>query len=203
MDARRRNGGRSGWPRLLLSGALGLALAGCEHAKLLRPQVLKQLDTDVAALVNELPNLDHQNEAIIGRLFAHGGLTRAKVGADGVMRDRIRIPRNEYIWKPAIVVMPRGGVLELDVTNEDHNHHMVFMPHNGEREVLDLPALTRGVVRVELDQPGYYWFGCPVSNHATRGMLGLVLVKGEAPPGAKLDRPAQPRPPKGRNAHAH
>ena len=183
---------------------LGLAilLSGCEHGKLLRPSVLKQLDTDVAALVNELPDIDHQNEAIVGRLFAHGGLTRATLGPDGVMRDAIRIPQNEYIWKPAIVVMPRGGTLELDVSNEDHHHHMVYMPHNGERQVLDLPAGSRGVVRVQLDAPGYYWFGCPVSDHATRGMLGLVLVKGDVPPEARLDRPAQPRP--GRShGHAH
>lgn len=183
--------------------ACATLLAGCEHVKLLRPQVLKQLDTDVAALVNELPNVDHQNEAIIGRLFAHGGLTRARLDADGVMRDQVRIPFNEFIWKPAIVVMPRGGVLELDVTNEDQNHHMVYMPHNGARQVLDLPAQTRGVIRVQLDAPGYYWFGCPVANHATRGMLGLVLVKGEVPPEAKLDRPPQPRPPQGRRQHAH
>lgn len=187
----------------LLTLALAQFLAGCEHAKLLRPQVLKQLDTDVAALVNELPEMDHQNKAIIGRLFAQGGLTRASLGEDGIMRGRIRIPANEYIWKPAIVVMPQGGVLELDVANEDVAHHMMYMPHNGEREVLDLPAQTRGIIRVQLDQPGYYWFGCPVANHATRGMLGLVLVKGEVPPGAKLDRPPQPRPPEGRDRHAH
>ena len=177
-------------------------VAGCEYAGLLRPNVLVQLDPPTVRLLNELPNLDHQNEAIIGRLFAHGGLTHANLGPDGVMRDQIRIPVNEYIWKPAIVVMPQGGVLELDVTNEDHNHHMVYMPHHGEREVLDLPARTRGIIRVQLDQPGYYWFGCPVANHATRGMLGLVLVKGEVPPEAKLDRPPQPRPPHGRHRHA-
>lgn len=188
---------------VVISVFLLVTLGACEHAKLLRPKVLKQLDTDVAALVNELPEVDHPNEAIIGRLFAHGGLTRAKLGADGVMRDSIRVQVNEYIWKPAIVVMPRGGILELDITNEDHNHHMVFMPHNGERQLLDLPARTRGLIRVELDQPGYYWFGCPVANHATRGMLGLVLVKGDVPEEARLDRPKQPRPPHGRKQHAH
>jgi PQQ system protein len=188
---------------VILSVASLVALTGCEHMKLLRPKVLKQLNTDIAALVNELPEVDHQNEAIIGRLFAHGGLTRAELGADGVMRDRVRVEVNEYLWRPAIIVMPRGGTLELDVTNEDYNHHMVFMPHNGERQLLDLPAKTRGVIRVELDEPGYYWFGCPVANHATRGMLGLVLVKGEVPPEAKLDRPPQPRPPHGRDGHAH
>ena len=194
---------RAGAVAVLVAIAAVLIVSGCEHAKLVRPQVLKQLDSDVAALVNELPKLDHQNELILGRLFAHGGLTRASLGADGVMRDRIRIPVNEYIWKPAIVVMARGGVLELDVTNEDHQHHMVYMPHNGDRQVLDLPARTRGIVKVQLDEPGYYWFGCPVGNHATRGKLGLVLVGGEVPAEAKLDRPPQPRPPHGRHQHAH
>lgn len=175
-----------------------LALAACEHAKLVRPNVLKQLDTDVAALVNELPEVDKQNEAIIGRLFAHGGLTRAKLGSDGIMRDRIAIPANEFIWKPAIVVMPRGGTLELDVTNQDQNHHMIYMPHNSDRQVMDLPAGTRGVIRVTLDQPGYYWFGCPVANHAGRGMLGLVLVKGDVPASARLDRSRQRRPGEGK-----
>lgn len=55
------------------------------------------------------------------------------------------------------------------------------------------------MIRVQLDTPGYYWFGCPVGNHATRGMLGLVLVKGETTPGARMDRPDQVRPPHGRN----
>jgi PQQ system protein len=193
----------SAWPLGLVLLLVAMLSGGCEHAKLLRPQVLQQLDTDVAALVNTLPDVDHQNEGIIGRLFVHGGLSHAETGSDGVMRDRIRVPVNEYIWKPSIIVMPRGGVLELDVTNQDHNHHMVLMPDNGERQVLDLPAMTRGVVRVQLDAPGYYWFGCPVANHATRGMLGLVLVQGEVPSQAKLDRPPQNRPPHGRHDHAH
>lgn len=45
------------------------------------------------------------------------------------LRDKIQIPVNEYIWKPAIIRMTRGGILELDITNEDHNHHMILMPH--------------------------------------------------------------------------
>jgi PQQ system protein len=121
------------------------------------------------------------------------------------MRDRIRIPKDEYLWYPAIIIMPRGGTLELDVTNEDQRPHAIFAPANGERQVVEFPAATRGVVRVTLDQPGMYWFGCPVANHANRGMLGFVLVKGEVPPEARLDRPRQPqagnrRPPRG---HRH
>jgi len=65
-------------------------------------------------LVDELPEVDHPNEAIVGRLFVHGGLAHATVGGDGVMRAAIAVPENEYIWRPAIIVMPRGGILELD-----------------------------------------------------------------------------------------
>jgi PQQ system protein len=47
---------------------------------------------------------------------------------------------------------------------------------------------------VSLSEPGLYWFGCPVSNHAGRGMLGLIIVRGDSPPNAILDRPEQPQP---------
>jgi PQQ system protein len=177
-----------------MAAGLVLLLAGCEHAKLVRPSVLKQLDTDVAALVNELPEVDHPNKAIIARLFPHGGLVRAKVGDDGIMRSEIAVPEDEMIWKPAIVVMPRGGTLELDIDNDDGAHHMAYMPSDGERQILDLPPKTRGRVTIHLSQPGLYWFGCPVANHAGRGMLGLVVVKGEVPGAARLDRPRQLRP---------
>ncbi len=177
-----------------LAIVLLVPLAACEHAKLLRPTVLKQLDTDVAALVNELPEVEHPNKAIIARLFPHGGLTRASLAADGVMHAEIGVPPGEMIWKPAIVVMPRGGTLQLEVDNHDDAHHMAYMPSDGERQLLDLPPQTRGRVEVRLSQPGLYWFGCPVADHAGRGMLGLVIVKGEVPDGARLDRPRQPRP---------
>lgn len=180
-----------------LCTGLVFLVAGCEHAKLLRPSVLKQLDTDVAALVNELPEVDHPNKAIVARLFAHGGLVRAKLRDDGVMQSEIGVPKDEMIWKPAIVVMPRGGTLELEVDNDDAAHHMAFMPSDGERQLLDLPPKTRGRVVIHLSQPGLYWFGCPVADHAGRGMLGLVLVKGDVPDSARLDRPKQKRPGEG------
>jgi PQQ system protein len=174
---------------------LVLALApGCNYLRLLRPSALKQLDPDVVRLVNELPEVDEPNKAIVARLFAHGGLGYAERGEDGVMRGRIAIPENQYIWKPAIMVMEQGGDLELEFQNEDQNFHIAFLPSDGERQVLELPRHTGGKARVHLGQPGLYWFGCPVANHAGRGMLGLVIVKGETPAAARLDRPAQPRP---------
>ncbi|HVM38717.1 MAG TPA: MSMEG_3727 family PQQ-associated protein [Sphingomicrobium sp.] len=180
-----------------------LSLASCEYLGLVRPSVLGQVDPEMATLINELPNLDEMNEAMIGRLYATGGASRANLGRDGVWRDRIRVPRDEYLWYPAIIIMQRGGTLELDITNEDHRTHAMLAPSNGERQNLMLPASTRGIVRVTLDQPGLYWFGCPVANHAGRGMLGFVLVKGEVPPEARLDRPRQPQPGNRRPPRAH
>jgi PQQ system protein len=183
--------------RLFLTFAISLGMltfSSCEYVRLLRPSVLKQLNPRVVRLVNELPEVDHPNEAIVARLFAHGGLSHAKLGGDGVFRDRIYVPENQYIWYPAIIVMERGGDLELEFSNDDVVTHAAFVPSDGDRQVLMLPVHQAGKVRVTLNQPGLYWFGCPISNHAGRGMLGLVMVKGETPAEAKLDRPKQVRP---------
>ena len=179
---------------LAVAALLLVSATGCNYVRLLRPSVLKQLNPDVVRLLNELPAVDHPNEAIIARLFAHGGLSHAREGADGVMRDRIRVPKNEFIWKPAIIRMPHSGELELEFSNEDQTLHMALLPSNGQRQLLHLPMRQAGRVRIRLDEPGLYWFGCPVSNHAGRGMLGLVIVPGEVPQEAKLDRPKQKRP---------
>ena len=172
-----------------------LAVIFPDYFRLLRPNVLKQLDPQVVKLVNELPGVDKQNEEILGRLFVHGGLNHAKEGDDGVMRVDVRAPSGELIWTPAVVVMPRGGDLEVDLFNDDpYVHHAAILPSNGDKQYVNLPIHSRATVRVSLDGPGYYWFGCPVGNHVGRGMLGLILVKGDVPDGARLDRPDQPRP---------
>jgi PQQ system protein len=181
--------------RLIIVLLVPLFLSSCEYVRLLRPNVLKQLNPRVVRLVNELPEVDQPNEEIVGRLFAHGGLGHAVRGGDGVYRARINVPSGQYIWEPAIIVMERGGELELDFSNHDpFSYHAAIVPSNGSREFLMLPAHKRGQVRVRLDGPGYYFFGCPVANHAGRGMLGLILVSGDAPDTAKLDRPKQNRP---------
>lgn len=174
---------------------IGLLSGGCRYGELLLPSRLEQLNPRVVALVDELPEMDEPNKAIIARLFPHGGLSHATLGDDGIMRDRIRVPKDQFIWEPAIIVMPRSGELDLEFQNEDSNFHVAFLPSNGEREVLEMPDHSAGLAKIQLDQPGLYWFGCPVANHAGRGMLGLVIVRGEVtPPEAKLDRPPQRRP---------
>ena len=118
--------------------------ASCNYARLLRPRALKQLNPRVVEMVNYLPDVDDPNERIIARLFAHGGLSHAELGEDGVFRDRVRVPRDEFIWYPAIVVMKRAGELELEFSNEDVSFHIAFLPNHGAREVLQLPSETAG-----------------------------------------------------------
>jgi PQQ system protein len=179
---------------LVLAALSLLVLSACGYVKLLRPSVLRQLNPRVVTLANELPELDRANEAIVGQIYAKGGAAHAQPGDDGIMRMRVRVPNLQYLWEPAVIIMPRGGTLEIEFENLDQNQHIALMPNNGGRKVLHMYAGERGRMRIELDEPGMYWFGCPVENHVTRGMLGFILVKGDVPSGAKLDRPSQPRP---------
>jgi PQQ system protein len=180
----------------VLLGAVGSAQAQGvgEILRLLRPEVLRQLNGDVVRLVNFLPEVDGQNKAMVGRLFAHGGLGHAKRQADGSHRFSVRIPSGQFIWRPAIIVMGHGGDLDIDIENEDdYSYHAVFLPNNGGRVAMMLPQKQTKSTRITLNAPGMYWFGCPVANHAGRGMLGLIIVRGEVPDEAKLDRPRQKR----------
>lgn len=187
MDAKR-------FARYVLLVAISVALSGCGYLRMARPSVIEELDPGVVALVNELPKLDHPNDAIVAKIYALGGLTHAKEDENGVMHASVRVPKHQYIWEPAFIVMPRGGELELTFANDDGALHMAYLPSNGGRQLLRLPAHERGRVRIELDEPGWYWWGCPVANHAGRGMFGFILVYGDVPPEARLDRPEMPQP---------
>jgi PQQ system protein len=173
---------------------LALATTGCDYAGLLRPSVLSELNPPVARLVNELPDVDAPNKAMVAQVFAVGGLSYAREGADGVMRADVVVPPHRMMWQPAIIDMPHGGPLELRISNHDQAFHMAYLPSNGGRQVLELPAQQAGIARLVLDQPGFYWFGCPVADHAGRGMLGFIIVRGVTPEQARVDRPPQRQP---------
>jgi PQQ system protein len=195
----RRDDGVSGarsWPagRSLLALLALAACSACEYVRLLRPSVLKQLNPPTARLVNFLPNVDQPNKAMLARLFATGGLAEARVGGDGVMHGALRIRQDQLVYEPAIIVMPHSGEMELAVRNEDEAVHVLYLPSNGQRQVLLLPQHKGGTARIRLDEPGLYTIACPVSNHAGRGELGVIIVRGEVPASARLDRPAQRRP---------
>jgi hypothetical protein len=80
--------------RLILVALVGCNVVGCQYVRLLRPQALEQLTPELVAVVNELPEVDSANEAIVGRLFAQGGLTHATMADDGTVRAAIAVPNN-------------------------------------------------------------------------------------------------------------
>jgi hypothetical protein len=89
--------------------ALLVLLAGCNYFKLARPNVIGQLHPDLVGLVNFLPSIDHPNEATLGRLIGTGGLAHAERDSAGFMRARVRVPRDQFIWRPSVVVMPEAA----------------------------------------------------------------------------------------------
>lgn len=165
------------WTVPLLAAAVA---AGCAYTPLLRPARPGQAYS-AARTVPLMPQLRdvEPSEEILARVLAQNGPSEARVGKNGIMRARVRVPANRYAWEPSVIVLPRTGTAELTFSNDDRARHVVVVSSDGDRPLLDLPSGTSGVVTVSFDRPGRYWFGCPVSNHAGRGMLGLVIVKGE------------------------
>jgi PQQ system protein len=141
-----------------------------------------------------LPELTKQNGATIGRLLAIGNVGRAEERADGRMRATVRINIDELAWDPAVLVMPHGGELELELINDDMNTHCALLPSNGDSQFIWLVNHSRGTATLHLDGPGYYWYGSPTGNDEGRGLTGAIVVMGEVPEEARLDRPKQPRP---------
>jgi len=137
--------------------------------------------------------LDGQNQATIGRLLATGGVKNADE-ADGRMSIQVRIVPDQLIWDPSVVVMPHAGDLDIEFINDDQNTHCALVPSNGDSQWMWLPNYTRGTMSVTLDGPGYYWFSSNIGNDEGRGLIGAIVVKGDVPESARLDRPRQPRP---------
>jgi PQQ system protein len=144
--------------------------------------------------VPEQPALDQQNGAALGRLpLRDGRVGYAEEGPDGRLRARVRIPPDEMAWDPSVVVMPHAGALELELVNDDQNTHCALLPSNGDQQFLWLPNNSRGTATLELDGPGRYWFSSIIGNDEGQGLIAAIVVLGETPPEARLDRPPQPR----------
>jgi len=141
-----------------------------------------------------LAELAGQNRATIGAVLGTGSIGKATERADGTMEATIRIPEDAMAWEPAILILPHAGKVELTIINDDKNTHACLLPSNGERQFIGLLNHSKGRATLELDGPGCYWYGSPAGNDEGRGLTGAIVVTGEVPPEAKLDRPAQPRP---------
>jgi PQQ system protein len=156
---------------------------------------------DVDELPDVVPNwasrmgvLDRQNAAMLGRMLGRGNIGQAYEGSDGKMHATVRIPPDELVWEPGILMMPHAGTLELELVNDDLNTHCAVLPSNGDSQFIWLVNHSRGRATLELDGPGYYWYGSRTGNDEGRGLTGAIVVQGEVPDEARLDRPLQPRP---------
>jgi PQQ system protein len=138
--------------------------------------------------------LDTQNKATIGRVLGTGKIERAQEGPDGRMSATIRIGPDELVFEPSVLVLPHGGDLDLELINDDMNTHCALLPSNGDSQFIWLVNHSRGTATLNLDGPGYYWYSSPTGNDEGRGLTGAIVVMGETPPEARLDRPTQPRP---------
>ncbi|MQA17247.1 MAG: copper oxidase [Pseudonocardiaceae bacterium] len=138
--------------------------------------------------------LDQQNGTSLGRLLGTGNIGYAEEGPDGRMRATVRIPVDELVWDPQILVLPHGGELDLELINDDMNTHCAVLPSNGDYQFIWLVNHSKGRAALNLDGPGQYWYGSTTGNDEGRGLTGAIVVGGEVPDEAKLDRPTQPRP---------
>jgi PQQ system protein len=118
----------------------------------------------------------------------------AEEGSDGKMHATVRIPLDELVFEPRVLVMPHGGDLELEIINDDNNSHCAVLPNNGDAKFIWLVNFSKGRATLNLDGPGYYWYGSRTGNDEGGGLTGTIVVGGEVPDEAKLDRPPQPRP---------
>jgi PQQ system protein len=146
------------------------------------------------ARTEDVPNLDRQNGATLGRILGRGRVARAEDGPDGKMTATIRILEDELVYDPGVLVLPHAGEVELTLINDDKNTHCAVLPSNGNPQFIWLVNHSKGTATLHLDGPGYYWYGSRTGNDEGRGLTGAIVVQGDAPPEAKLDRPPQPQP---------
>jgi PQQ system protein len=135
-----------------------------------------------------------QNGTTLGRMLGRGSVGFAEEGSDGKMTATIRIPEDELVYEPVVLVLPHAGEVELTLINDDKNTHCAVLPSNGDMQFIWLVNSSKGTATLHLDGPGYYWYSSRTGNDEGRGLTGAIVVQGEAPPEAKLDRPPQPQP---------
>lgn len=138
--------------------------------------------------------LDRQNQASLGRLASYGGIAYADEDSDGRMSARLRIVPDAIQWDPSVLLLPHGGTVDLELVNDDGSTHCAVLPSNGDFQFLWLPVYSKGTATIQLDGPGMYWYSSPIGNDEGRGLTAAIVVLGDVPEAARLDRPQQQRP---------
>ncbi len=148
----------------------------------------------MTATAVDVSSLNRQNGIALGRVLGSGTVGQAEEGPAGKMTATIRIPEDQLVYEPGILVMPHGGTIEITLINDDKNTHCAVLPNNGDPKFIWLVNHAKGTARLNLDGPGTYYYSTTTGNDEGRGLTGAIVVGGEVPDHAKLDRPAQPRP---------
>ncbi len=86
-------------------------------------------------------------------------------------------------------MLPHAGVVEITFINDDKNTHCAVLPCNGDYKFIWLVNSSKGTATLELDGPGYYWYGSRTGNDEGRGLTGR-----DRRPGRRAAR-GQARPP--------
>ena len=90
----------------------------------------------------------------LGRVLGRGTVGKAEEGPDGKMRATIRIPEDELVYEPGVLVVPHGGVLELELINDDKNTHCAVLPSNGDYKFIWLVNHSKGTADARARRPG-------------------------------------------------
>ena len=90
--------------------------------------------------------------------------------------------------------MPHGGDLDLELINDDLNTHCALLPNNGDRKFIWLVNHSRGTSDPQPGRPGLLLVQLAHRQRRRPGLTGAIVVLGDVPPEARLDRPEQPRP---------
>ena len=110
------------------------------------------------------------------------------------MRATVRIPEDELIWEPSILVFPHGGEVELTLINDDKNTHCAVLPHNGDPKIIWLVNHSKGTATSASADRARTTTAPRPGNDEGRGLTAALVFGGEVPDSAKIDRPPQPRP---------
>ena len=84
-------------------------------------------------------------------------------------------------------------MLELELINDDKNTHCAVLPSNGDTQFIWLVNHSKGTATLELDGPGYYWYGSTTGNDEGRGLTGAIVVQA-ATYRTRLASTARPNP---------
>ena len=101
-------------------------------------------------------------------------------GGESAGGQTVELVATEFAFDPADVSVDEAGETTFTVSNEGEFPHALEIEGNGIEEGTEqLSPGDSGSVTVELE-PGEYELYCPVGDHRDQGMVGTLVVGGEA-----------------------